>query len=218
MIEMLENSWKSLVNAGNKSHHLTTSPSHHLCNFREIVDNGVGASFHETLLRTVAVRNADGHAVGVATHENVEVGVAYDDGVLGLQIVVLQRLYHRLGVGLCVAHVLGSHDERYDVVELERAHEVDSRLISAACSDGHYASLCVQQSHRVSHVWEHRHANLAVHVLEYLTVLGCTLRSLLLVHRLEHGERLHVPYKNGFYNVGKFKDAQSLHFAVGYPF
>ena len=29
MIEMLEKSWKSLVNAGNKSHHLTTSPSHH---------------------------------------------------------------------------------------------------------------------------------------------------------------------------------------------
>ena len=29
MIEMLEKSWKSLVNAGNKSHHLTTSPSPH---------------------------------------------------------------------------------------------------------------------------------------------------------------------------------------------
>ena len=140
MIEMLAKSCKSLVNAGNKSHHLTilpphhltTSPSHHLCNFREIVDNGVGAGFHETLSRTVAVRNADGHAVGVATHEDVEVSVAYDDGVLGLQIVVLQRLQHRLGVGLGVAHVLGSHDERYDVVETERAHEDDSRLISAA--------------------------------------------------------------------------------------
>ena len=115
--------------------HHTISPSHNLCNFREIVDNGVGAGFHETLSQTVAVRNADGHTVGVATHENVEVGVAYDDGVL-----------------------------------------------------------------------------------EYLAICGCTLRSLLLVHRLEHGERLHVPYKNGFYNVGKFKDAQSLHFAVGYPF
>ena len=108
--------------------HHTISPSHNLCNFREIVDNGVGDGFHETLLQTVAVRNADGHTVGVATHENVEVGVAYDDGVLGLQVVVLQRFQHRLGVGL------------------------------------------------------------------------------------------HVPYKNGFYNVGKFKDAQSLHFAVGYPF
>ena len=108
MIEMLEKSWKSLVNAGNKSHHITISPSHNLCNFREIVDNGVGAGFHETLSQTVAVRNADGHTVGVATHENVEVGVAYDDGVL-----------------------------------------------------------------------------------EYLAICGCTLRSLLLVHRLEHGERLH---------------------------
>ena len=49
-------------------HHLTTIPSHHLCNFSKIVDNGVGAGFHETFSRTVAVRNADGHAMGVATH------------------------------------------------------------------------------------------------------------------------------------------------------
>ena len=73
MVEMLEKSCRSLVNAGNKSHHLTISPphhltSHHLCNLREIVDNGVGASFHETLSRAVAVGHADGHAVGVATH------------------------------------------------------------------------------------------------------------------------------------------------------
>lgn len=68
MVEMLEKSCKSLVNAGNKSHHLTISPSHHLCNLRKIVDNGVGAGFYEALSRTVTVRNADGHAVGVATH------------------------------------------------------------------------------------------------------------------------------------------------------
>ncbi len=39
-----------------------------------------------------------------------------------------------------------------------------------------------------------------------------------LVIRLDWGVGLHVPYRNGFYNVGKFKDLQSLHFAVGYPF
>lgn len=39
-----------------------------------------------------------------------------------------------------------------------------------------------------------------------------------LVIRLDWGVGIHVPYKNGFYNVGKFKDSQSLHFAVGYPF
>lgn len=39
-----------------------------------------------------------------------------------------------------------------------------------------------------------------------------------LVIRLDWGVGLHVPYRNGFYNVGKFKDSQSLHFAVGYPF
>ena len=39
-----------------------------------------------------------------------------------------------------------------------------------------------------------------------------------LVLRLDWGVGLHVPYKSGFYNVGSFKDSQSLHFAVGYPF
>lgn len=112
---------------------LTISPSHNLCNFREIVNNGVGAGFHETLSQTVAVRNADGHTVGVATHENVEVGVAYDDGVL-----------------------------------------------------------------------------------EYLAICGCTLRSLLLVHRLEHGERLHErqTYRCGYLLVAVLRQMHGVESAV----
>jgi outer membrane protein assembly factor BamA len=39
-----------------------------------------------------------------------------------------------------------------------------------------------------------------------------------LVIRVDWGIGLHVPYKSGFYNVGAFKDNQSLHFAIGYPF
>lgn len=39
-----------------------------------------------------------------------------------------------------------------------------------------------------------------------------------LVIRLDWGIGLHVPYNTGFYNVGSFKDSQSLHFAIGYPF
>lgn len=39
-----------------------------------------------------------------------------------------------------------------------------------------------------------------------------------IVIRLDWGVGLHLPYESGFYNVGKFKDSQSLHFAVGYPF
>lgn len=39
-----------------------------------------------------------------------------------------------------------------------------------------------------------------------------------LVVRVDWGIGLHVPYKSGFYNVGSFKDSQSLHFAIGYPF
>lgn len=38
------------------------------------------------------------------------------------------------------------------------------------------------------------------------------------VLRLDWGFGLHVPYKSGFFNVGRFSDAQSLHFAIGYPF
>ena len=42
-----------------------------------------------------------------------------------------------------------------------------------------------------------------------------------LVIRLDWGIGLHVPYdtgKSGFYNIRRFKDAQALHLAVGYPF
>jgi outer membrane protein assembly factor BamA len=41
------------------------------------------------------------------------------------------------------------------------------------------------------------------------------------VIRLDWGVGLHVPYytgKSGFYNIPHFKDAQSIHLAVGYPF
>lgn len=41
------------------------------------------------------------------------------------------------------------------------------------------------------------------------------------VIRLDWGVGLHVPYdtsRSGFYNVESFKDAQSIHLAIGYPF
>ena len=38
------------------------------------------------------------------------------------------------------------------------------------------------------------------------------------VLRLDWGVGLHVPYKSGFYNISSFRDGQSLHFAIGYPF
>ena len=42
-----------------------------------------------------------------------------------------------------------------------------------------------------------------------------------LVLRLDWGYALHVPYdtgKSGYFNVKGFKDNQTLHFAIGYPF
>lgn len=42
-----------------------------------------------------------------------------------------------------------------------------------------------------------------------------------IVLRLDWGVALHVPYttdRSGYYNISSFKDGQSLHFAIGYPF
>jgi hypothetical protein len=42
-----------------------------------------------------------------------------------------------------------------------------------------------------------------------------------LILRLDWGVGLHMPYdtgKSGFFNVDSFKDCQTLHFAIGYPF
>ena len=42
-----------------------------------------------------------------------------------------------------------------------------------------------------------------------------------LVIRLDWGLALHCPYdtgKSGYFNVNRFKDAHTLHFAIGYPF
>lgn len=38
------------------------------------------------------------------------------------------------------------------------------------------------------------------------------------VIRVDWGIGLHLPYKSGFYNMPNFKDSQSLHLAIGYPF
>jgi len=42
-----------------------------------------------------------------------------------------------------------------------------------------------------------------------------------LILRLDWGVALHVPYdtgKSGFYNVDRFANSHTLHFAIGYPF
>ena len=53
------------------------------------------------------------------------------------------------------------------------------------------------------------------------TGLGIRYDLDFLILRLDWGIGLHVPYetgKSGFYNVDSFKSAQTLHFAIGYPF
>ena len=53
------------------------------------------------------------------------------------------------------------------------------------------------------------------------TGLGLRYDLGFLVLRLDWGYALHVPYdtgKSGYFNVNGFKDNQTLHFAIGYPF
>ncbi len=53
------------------------------------------------------------------------------------------------------------------------------------------------------------------------TGLGVRYDMGMFVIRVDWGVGLHVPYdtdKKGFYNIPRFKDAQGLHLAVGYPF
>ncbi len=53
------------------------------------------------------------------------------------------------------------------------------------------------------------------------TGIGLRYNLGFLVIRLDWGVALHVPYdtgKSGYFNISRFKDAHTLHFAIGYPF
>jgi hypothetical protein len=42
-----------------------------------------------------------------------------------------------------------------------------------------------------------------------------------LVVRIDWGLAIHAPYdtgKSGYFNINRFRDAHTLHFAIGYPF
>ena len=53
------------------------------------------------------------------------------------------------------------------------------------------------------------------------TGIGLRYNLGFLVIRLDWGIALHFPYntgKSGYFNIARFKDAHTLHFAIGYPF
>ena len=53
------------------------------------------------------------------------------------------------------------------------------------------------------------------------TGIGLRYNLGFLVVRLDWGIALHFPYdtgKSGYFNINRFKDAHTLHFAIGYPF
>ena len=53
------------------------------------------------------------------------------------------------------------------------------------------------------------------------TGIGLRYNLGFLVIRLDWGIALHLPYntgKSGYFNVPRFKGANTLHFAIGYPF
>ena len=64
--------------------------------------------------------------------------------------------------------------------------------------------------------WRHFFRELAVG-----TGLGIRYDLDFLIIRLDWGIALHMPYetsKSGFYNIERFKNSHTLHFAIGYPF
>ena len=65
------------------------------------------------------------------------------------------------------------------------------------------------------------HADKAISQMALGTGFGLRYDLDFLILRLDWGVGLHVPYptsKHGFYNIDRFRDAQTLHFAIGYPF
>ena len=65
------------------------------------------------------------------------------------------------------------------------------------------------------------HADKAISQMALGTGVGLRYDLDFLILRLDWGIGLHVPYptsKHGFYNIDRFRDAQTLHFAIGYPF
>ena len=53
------------------------------------------------------------------------------------------------------------------------------------------------------------------------TGIGVRYDLQFLILRIDWGVGIHMPYdtgRSGYYNIRKFKDGQSLHLAVGYPF
>ena len=65
---------------------------YHVCYLLEVVGDGVGSCLHQALARSVAIGYANGGASCVATHEDVEMGVAHHHGIGGLQGEVGERL------------------------------------------------------------------------------------------------------------------------------
>ena len=182
----------------------------------EGVHDMVGSGIDEALARTVAVGDADGGASGVAPHEYVEVRVAYHDGIGGCEAEVLEGLCHGFGVGFGVAHILGGDDERDDVVEGERVHELRHRLVAAACGYGEGAALVVEASQRVGDAGEHGHAYLAVHIVEDAAVGVGAACGALGVHAVKQREGFDEwqTYRRGYFLVAVLGQPHGVERAV----
>ena len=170
---------------------------YHVCDLLEVVGDGVGSCLHQALARPVAIGYANGGASCVATHEDIEMGVAHHHGVGGLQGEVGERLADGLGVGLGERYVLGAHHIADDVVEVERMYKLAYRLVAATGGYGEQQAAGVELAKGGRHMGEHGYAELTVDVLEDAAVamgarLGHARR-----HGLQHGERLEEGQADG---------------------
>ena len=85
----------------------------------------------------------------------------------------------------------------------------------------HFCSFCGTLKFLLNHDLELYSSSLTLDQLATGTGLGLRYDLEFLIIRIDWGFGLHVPYKtsrSGYFNIERFSDMHSLHFAIGYPF
>jgi outer membrane protein assembly factor BamA len=125
---------------------------------------------------------------------------------LVLNLELRQRLFGSLygALFLDAGNVWSSANWTYSIDEGETEEEKEFIIF--------WNEIVRKMNFKFSHLWR-----------EIATGTGIGLRYDLdfLVVRIDWGFGLHLPYdtgKNGYFNIPKFKDMHTLHFAIGYPF
>ena len=144
----------------------------------------------QTLPAAVSV----GHAAGVYTcippHENVVLGSAHDESLIGTDAEMAQGKGDRIGGRFLVFHVIRPDKESDERRELQVANQSDKRLTAAAAGDGHRNASLRKVFQRLADTGEDGHGTGHVLLIEQLPVGGGTPFRLAVGHRNDGREAL----------------------------